>query len=245
MPASATLSSVRALARAAKALSAGLSRMEFAQPVAFVYNPLVYACKPYQIYIEKFGAAPKKVLFLGMNPGPWGMAQTGIPFGEVKAVREWLGIKASVGRPPKQHPSRPVDGFACERSEPSGRRLWGLFKDRFESADIFFKDHFVANYCPLIFFEKDGANLTPDKLRNREKQTLFQACDAHLRAVVDVLEPKRVVGVGAFAEERAREALRGTDVTISRILHPSPSNPAANENWGGKAVAMLQKDGIW
>ena len=36
----------------------------------------------------------KRVVFLGMNPGPFGMAQVGVPFGEVAAVRDWLRIDA-------------------------------------------------------------------------------------------------------------------------------------------------------
>jgi len=42
-----------------------------------------------------------------MNPGPWGMAQTGVPFGEINAVKDWLGINAEVDKPQKQHPKRP------------------------------------------------------------------------------------------------------------------------------------------
>jgi hypothetical protein len=139
------------------------------------------------------------------------MVQTGVPFGEVAAVRDWLGIECAVRNPQSRIPWRPIEGFACLRSEVSGRRLWGLFRERFGSADAFFAEHFVANYCPLAFFDH-GRNLTPDKLPAAEAAPLHAACDAHLRAIVAALQPEWVIGVGSFAEARAVAALAGTRV---------------------------------
>ncbi len=195
------------------------------------------------------GSGRKRVLFLGMNPGPFGMAQTGVPFGEVAMVRDWMGLEGRVGKPSPEHPKRPVDGFACERSEVSGRRLWGLFSERFGTSESFFAEHFVANYCPLVFMTATGANLTPDKLPAVEVGPLYALCDAHLRAVVAALEPEWVVGVGAFAEGRATEALAGVDsgarARIRRILHPSPASPAANRGWAEAATKELVALGVW
>lgn len=219
--------------------------MKFSPPVAYVYNPLDYAWKPHEIYLNRFGEAPKKVVFLGMNPGPFGMVQTGIPFGEIHAVRDWMKIEAPVGKPPREHPMRPVQGFACPRSEVSGRRLWGLFAERFPRAPDFFTDHFVLNYCPLAFFEQSGTNRTPDKLPSAEKTKLLVACDEHLRAVVRALQPEWLVGVGAFAEASARRAFPEDGLKIATILHPSPANPAANRGWAKLATAALEKLGVW
>jgi single-strand selective monofunctional uracil DNA glycosylase len=173
------------------------------------------------------------------------MAQTGVPFGEVKAVRDWMGIKAPVGKPPQEHPKRPVTGFDCPRSEVSGKRLWGLFAQRFGPAAAFFKDHFVVNYCPLLFIDKDGRNLTPDKFSADAVAPLFAACDTHLRRVVADMRAEWVIGVGAFAEGRAREALLGHGVAIGRIPHPSPANPHANRDWAGAATQAMIKLGAW
>ncbi len=101
-----------------------VEELHFALPVSHVYNPLVYAEEPHRRYLERYGGSPKEVLFLGMNPGPWGMAQTGVPFGEVSLVGRWLGIDGVVGKPAREHPKRPVTGFSCSRSEVSGRRVW-------------------------------------------------------------------------------------------------------------------------
>ena len=233
------------LAAAAQRLGLGVGRLAFAPPVAHVYNPLAYAWPAHEAYVRRYGAGPKRVIFLGMNPGPFGMVQTGVPFGEVAAVRDWLGIRADVGRPDREHPKRPVTGFACARSEVSGRRLWGLFSARFGTAEAFFREHFVVNYCPLAFMHETGRNLTPDSLPAAERAALFAVCDEHLRETVRLLEPGWVIGVGDFAAKRAREALAGVDVGIGRILHPSPASPLANRDWGNVATAQLVELGLW
>jgi single-strand selective monofunctional uracil DNA glycosylase len=217
--------------------------------VACTYNPLDYAWAVHEAYLRAFGASAKRVLFLGMNPGPFGMMQTGVPFGEVAAVRDWLGLRAPVKSPARSHPRRPVEGFACARSEVSGRRLWGLFTRRFESADAFFRDHFVVNYCPLAFLDEGGRNLTPDKFPSAQTARLFAACDAHLRRVTAILAPGWVIGIGDFAEKRARLALAdGTEtggLQFGRILHPSPASPAANRDWAGTATRQMEALGLW
>jgi len=219
--------------------------LTFSPPVSVVYSPLVYAWKPHECYLRRYGAGPKRVVFVGMNPGPWGMAQVGVPFGEITFVREWLGITGKIGKPAREHPKRPVEGFACPRSEVSGRRLWGLFAERFGSADAFFSDHFVTNYCPLMFIEESGRNRTPDKLAASEQDALFAACDAHLRGIVTTLGPAWVIGVGKFAEGRARVALADRNIRVGTVLHPSPASPAANRGWAEAATRQLVALGVW
>lgn len=239
------MSGATELVRAALDLRRAVDGLAFGPPVSCVYNPLDYAWAPHRLYLERFGPGRKRVVFLGMNPGPWGMAQVGVPFGEVGFVRGWLGIEAPVGKPKREEPSRPVDGFDCTRSEVSGRRLWGLFAARFGTADAFFRDHFVCNYCPLVFMEEGGRNRTPDKLPAAEQQRLFAACDAHLKRVMSAVGPEWVIGVGAFAGGRAREALAGLPIRVGVVLHPSPASPAANRGWAGQATAQLRRLGVW
>jgi single-strand selective monofunctional uracil DNA glycosylase len=228
----------------AQELAKEVSRLHFASPVTHVYNPLDYARATHARYLELFGDAPKETLFLGMNPGPWGMAQTGVPFGEVGVVRDWLRIDAAIGRPEHEHPKRPIEGLACTRSEVSGARLWGWARDTFTTPERFFERFFVANYCPLTFMESTGRNRTPDKLPVSERTPLFAACDRALQRTVEILDPDLVVGIGVFAEERARSALAGAGVRIGRILHPSPASPAANRGWSERATRELQELGV-
>jgi single-strand selective monofunctional uracil DNA glycosylase len=222
-----------------------MNELSFDSPTEYVYNPLDYAWAAHEQYLRMATATPTKVVFLGMNPGPFGMVQTGVPFGEVAAVKDWIGIDAAIGKPPKEHPKRPVDGLACSRSEVSGRRLWGLFADRFGSSSAFFKDHFVGNFCPLAFMEEGGRNRTPDKLPASEGKPLLAACDHYLREALIILEPDWLVAVGGFAESRAVSALSGLDVRIGKVLHPSPASPAANRGWAEQATHQLENQGIW
>ncbi|MBK8011445.1 MAG: single-stranded DNA-binding protein [Deltaproteobacteria bacterium] len=231
--------------RAARALCRDLEPLVFGAPTTHVYNPLVYAWAPHVQYLERFCTeSPRDVVLLGMNPGPWGMAQTGVPFGEVGLVRDWLGISGPVGKPPVENPARPISGFACAKSEVSGARLWGWAQAQFGTPERFFKTFFVANYCPLVFMEASGKNRTPDKLPAAEREPLLDVCDAALRALIKHLRPRLVVGVGVFAEQRARTALAGLDVEIGRVLHPSPASPSANQGWAAKTQEALAALGV-
>lgn len=228
-----------------------VERINFKGGVKTVYNPLRYAWKSYKLYLERFAEPPKQIIFMGMNPGPWGMAQTGIPFGEIPAVRDWLGIEAAVGKPQCAIPGRPVTGFNCTRSEVSGRRVWGLMKKCFETPEGFFLDHFIANYCPLIFFDEDGKNITPDKLGKDDREALFKLCDNHIAETITLLKPRVLAGFGAFATDRLEsvrlclpEPVRET-LSIIRLPHPSPANPQANRGWGEQVEKILGEAGAW
>lgn len=225
-------------------LLANIKSLKFAKPVTHVYNPLEYARLPYDNYLSLYGKSPKEILLLGMNPGPFGMAQTGVPFGEVEAVKSWLKIETDVQQPPAVHPKRPIEGFACKRSEVSGKRVWGWAKNQFETPDRFFERFLVLNYCPLVFMEESSRNRTPDKLPKTEKEELFQACNQALLESVEYYDPRYVIGVGAFAEKRAKEALKGHGVNIGRITHPSPANPKANKGWESIIMQELSQLGI-
>jgi single-strand selective monofunctional uracil DNA glycosylase len=234
------------LIAAAREMSNAVDRLRFAAPVAHIYNPLDYAWAAHELYLQKYGGSRKRVVFLGMNPGPFGMAQTGVPFGEVAAVRDWLKISMPVARPKNEHPKRPVQGFDCPRSEISGRRLWKLFSERFGTAEKFFAEHFVVNFCPLVFMSATGSNVTPDKLGKAERADLEKICGAHLRRVLEILEPEWLVGIGAFARKQGELASDGTSVRIGQILHPSPASPAANrQDWGKTASRELTALGVW
>jgi len=234
------------LIEASSRLSDEVDALGFAEPVTHVYNPLRYAFAPYARYLKKFGNKRKQVLMLGMNPGPWGMAQTGIPFGEVVVVRDWMGISEDVGKPRNEHPKRPIQGFACTRSEVSGRRLWGSIAARWPEPKAFFREHLVVNFCPLIFLEESGKNRTPDKLPRAERDTLFAACDVHLDELLRILRPSWLLGVGVFAEKRlaaARERT-GSEARTAVLLHPSPASPKANKDWLGTAKKELAEQGV-
>ena len=234
---------------AAQKLTRALNPLKFSEPVSHVYSPTDYAWETHREYLEKFGGGKKRVLMLGMNPGPWGMAQTGVPFGEIPAVRDWMGISGEVQKPKPEHPKREVVGFACERSEVSGRRLWGLFSEKFPKPNDFFNDHFVVNYCPLVWMGETGKNITPDKLPKAEMQPVEKACRQHLAAVIAAQQPEWLIGVGAYAEKKLIETVKeyfpGQGFKTGKILHPSPASPMANRGWEPQAEKQLLELGVW
>jgi single-strand selective monofunctional uracil DNA glycosylase len=230
--------------RIVRALSRSLAPLTFGEPVTHVYNPLEYAARTGEDYLRRYARPGGRVLLLGMNPGPWGMAQTGVPFGEVSIVRDWLGISGKVDKPKHEHPKRRIDGFDCTRSEVSGQRLWNWGRDRYGTADDFFERFFVWNFCPLSFMEEGGRNRTPDKLPAEEREPLFKVCDESLVKVAQFMKPSLVIGIGKFAEKQAERALGELDVPIGTILHPSPANPAANRGWAQQIEPQLEALGV-
>lgn len=241
---------VAGLQAAARRLSEAVADLRFGAPVHTTYNPLEYAWPPHAQYLQRYGGGRKRFVLLGMNPGPYGMMQTGVPFGEVAHVRDWMGIEAPVSQPARMHPKRPIEGFACSRSEVSGRRLWGWAAARFGTPDAFFARAFVLNYCPLVFLEAGGRNITPDKLPAHEREPLERACDQHLREVIALLAPEWAIGVGSWATRRLQHALPqdggagGRAPRIGQVLHPSPASPLANRGWSEAAQAQLAALGV-
>jgi len=71
-----TASTSRKLVAATRELSRQVERLMFAPPVTHIYNPLTYAWKAHEEYLRRFGDSRRRVVFLGMNPGPFGMVQT-------------------------------------------------------------------------------------------------------------------------------------------------------------------------
>lgn len=213
----------------AQELSQTLNKLHFVTP-SHVYNPLTYAWSGHRAYLQRYAGAKGRVLLVGMNPGPWGMAQTGVPFGTVTAVRDWFHIDTQLQPPlPPQHEKYPIMGMDCHREEGSGGRVWGWAQDIYGSPEGFFEHFFIWNYCPLLFIG-DNRNLIPEKLKADERKPLHAACNQALQEVVAYLQPQAVVGIGRYAQKRLQEVI-GEQQTVHYLLHPSPANPRANKHW--------------
>jgi len=231
------------LIAAGQRLAQACERLEFSAPVAYVYNPLVYAWSGHEAYLHLFERTRPTVLLVGMNPGPFGMLQTGVPFGDVVMVRDWLGVEAVIDKPPREHPKRLVEGFANRRREVSGSRVWGWAKERYETPQVFCERFFVANYCPLGFFDADGRNLTPDKLPRAQQEALGEVCDAGLRELIEIIEPQWAVGIGRYAENSVKRVAEPLGLETLGVTHPSPANPHANRGWTPHMDAVAEQVG--
>lgn len=231
---------------AEKAASHALGELTFKSPVTHVYDPLVYAWDAHEWFVRSFGDSTKRVLFIAMNPGPWGMGQHGIPLGEISSVLNWMRIPRDVhiGKPLSEHPKRPVLGLRTTRSEVSGRRFWKEWAQAEYGDDPadFFRTFYVRNYCPLMFLETTGRNRTPVQLPAKERAAILAICDKALVEVVDVLKPALVCGIGGFAADRCKSALAqqiDNGLRVGTVLHPSPASPAANRGWVEQAKKQL------
>ena len=242
------MATIERLKQAAKHLSAAcdeaISKLETSGSVAHATNPLDYAWLHHEQFIEQWGGLGATTLLLGMNPGPWGMAQTGVPFGATVVARDFLRIEAKkLSTPANAHPKRPIVGMDLERQEVSGTRLWNLMEELYGSPEATFSNLFVVNHCPLLLLGERGQNITPDKVPKALIEPVLKACDDHLREVVDIMGIARIVGVGKYAEQRARQAFdagkkghgitaSGREIEITTCWHPSPASPLANRNDG-------------
>ncbi len=237
------------LTQAITDMNAALNALSFeSDQVGYIYNYLNYAEKPFKLYLEKYlPQAPCDALFLGMNPGPWGTAQTGVPFGDVPSVRDWMHIEADVGEPAHLSPKRPVEGFELERREVSGTRLWGWIEERWGTADHFFAHNFIWSHCPLMFIHTNGSrNITPNRLIKNDRDVLYPICDAMLGALITHLQPTWCIAIGGYAEQAFKRSIKTTTLKprCVKILHPSPASPAANNGWSTKVEEQLQQAGF-
>lgn len=224
-------------------LNVHLEHIKIPKKVQVVYNPTIYARHTFEMYVRNYCNTPKHIMFFGMNPGPWGMSQTGVPFGEIQSVRDWLRIKGPVGKPPTEIEPRPVMGFECTRAEISGQRFWGLFKSLCGTPENFFESSFVYNYLPQQWMTNTGCNVTPDDFKISEVEELYSICDATLSKVLELYQVEKIVAVGRFCETRAKKTLKkyspSRPIQILYLPHPSPRT-VNNNNWDQKAVEYLK-----
>lgn len=219
------------------------SKICFEHKVGWYYNPLDYAWPVHRAYKESLCNPSGRALLVGMNPGPWGMGQTGVPFGDPQIVGDWMGLGKDfvIKKPASERDSRPVNGFDSERREGSGQRLYGFLKECFGNLKNFFEANFVISYCPLLMFTPEAKNLTPPNLLKKEKKKIYSICDPYLKDMINIYSPEVLVGIGKFATERLREVSPSDGDDIFRIPHPSPANPEATRNGGSYWRSRVKK----
>ena len=203
--------------------------------IEFAYNPLNYAWEPHKKYLENYGSLGAKTIVMGMNPGH-GMGNTGIPFGCPEKVSKYLNITGlEVKEPVNIHPKRRINGLECKKPEISGKRIWGLIEDIYGPPKNAFKNIFVLNHFPLWMFNSEGQNITPDKLKKSSAEDIFKICNKYLSDIINMLNAKKIIGVGKYANKMAHEAIKENNlegIIIEEIPHPSPANPIANKDKG-------------
>ncbi|XP_076299727.1 single-strand-selective monofunctional uracil-DNA glycosylase isoform X3 [Lasioglossum baleicum] len=154
-------------------------------------------------------------------------------------------ICGPVGKPAKEQPDRKVTGFQCTRSEVSGKRLWGLFKELCGNPENFFEHAYIHNYCPIAFMDKKGRNITPSEIKGAEIAKVHSACDKVLADIIRLLKVEILIGIGIYAEKRSQLVVQSHKLPIKILCLPHPSPRAANnKNWSEKATKKLSEFGL-
>jgi single-strand selective monofunctional uracil DNA glycosylase len=216
--------------------------------VAWTYRPLDYAWEVHEAYLRRYVGRPRALL-VGMNPGPWGMGQTGVPFGDPVLVGQWLGLADAPVHPPAGlHPKRPVLGWASKRREGSGKRLWDYLRNSGPDPRRALRDVLIVNHCPLLLFDEAGRNITPDKLPRAQREPLLQVCDAGIERMARATGAQVMVGIGRYAEKQCLKVAEDLGAEVTQIPHPSPASPVANQDggriWAAAVDATLRDIGI-
>lgn len=211
----------------------------------FIYNPLEYCLDPFIQYLEK-GGEKRDIVFLGMNPGPFGMMQNGIPFGASNFVNNYLNIEKDFDKQKieKEHPKYKIIGKNIERQEISGTKLWGLIQSFYPDSNTFLENQIVLNYLQLAILDKEkGKNITPDKLNKDVRTKIENICDNQLREILDILESKVLIGVGKYSYDSLLRVKKNEKVI--KINHPSPLNARYFKTWTEDTKKLLIDENIW
>lgn len=257
------------LAGATRQLADALDQIQPPEGIR-VYNPLVYGRVAHERYLSLAASGPRPVLFVGMNPGPHGMVQTAVPFGDVVNARAIQALAGSVeGAPlidrerlPALAHLRPIEGYSFARKEVSGTRFWSEFAPVFAAAGptrdrllSTLRSAFVLNICPLAFFgavdplkgpRSPAANITPDKLPKPYREQVLAPCREYFGVVLRSLRPWGLVCFGGWAEKLAATWVRDIDgqpPRVEKVHHPSPR--VLNTAAGWHPAAALAERGFW
>jgi single-strand selective monofunctional uracil DNA glycosylase len=197
-----------------------------------IWNPGLYAASWHALFRKEYPASAGCILVFGLNPGPYGMAQTGIPFTDLKRLREHLprlakGLErrgcslAGVGLAP-----RSLRPYLSRTFESSAVRVYRFLSRGWGSAEDGWRSVVVANPCSLLFMDAAGENRTPADLvgavsrrtgslvaarRLRERCNALRRLAA--REAVRVLSPRGVVLLG-------KDAQRAMQTGIAPLLGP-------------------------
>lgn len=155
-----------------------------------------------------------------------------------------MGLRGQVDKPPLLHPKRPIEGLESTREEPSGKRLWTLFQKLSNgSLDIFFEQCFVHNFCPLVFFNKNGNNITPNELKAPYKQQIRDECLRITEEILKLIQPEIIVAIGLYVYDTLRKSEYCKTKRLLRLAHPSPRS-LYNNDWPEKAEKFLIEEDL-
>jgi len=156
-------------------------------------------------------------------------------------------LGGNIVKPDYEIPAKPIEGFNCQREEQSGKRFWGVLQELCIEPENFFRHCFVYNICPLAFLTSTGRNITPPEIKGEAKLQLKSVCLKFLGKAIEKFNPKIIVSVGSYANDRIKELKKRNCISDSidckLIPHPSP-RAINNQDWVNKAKVWYTDNGI-
>jgi len=231
-------------------------------------DPTRYCRSAWAAYLQ-MAARLGCVLVVGMNPGPHGMAQTGVPFTDPWIVDE-LDLQAPRADVPPadipavgswRHRSHRARGVLGSKREESAKRLWPLLREICApyaavgpSADKIAEatrrvcnEVLLVNALPICWLDPAGKNVSAEQVEKRApaqvREGLRDLVNEWLQAVADILRPAAVIGVGRWAREFVTDLDVDHFVEIpfrDGIKHPSPS-AGSEAAWRAEAEPILRR----
>jgi len=205
-----------------------------------VWNPALYALDIYQEYLTKFPPEPGAILALGLNPGPYGMAQTGIPFTDCRTASGALGMEMTIpGKAPDDLISRlkKANGKWRGTYERSSLGMYRFLILAWGDIKTAYRNWFVGNPCPLLFLDPERWNVTPADPRLRRMKEVGELRQRAVIGFSEILNPRGIVCFGKDVAKAVGEvAIR--QVGPDRVVfyeHPARAVP---EKW---AAGLLQE----
>lgn len=151
-----------------------------------------------------------------------------------------MQLRGNVKQPQQIHSKRPINGLNHTTEEQSGKRLWGLLQHLAEGdLDVFFEQCFVHNFCPLMFFDRNGKNITPNELRGTYQQEVRDVCMKALEELLELQQCEVIVAVGEYVYRCLQRSEFCSTKTIFKLPHPSPRTKG-NENWISKTDELIR-----
>jgi single-strand selective monofunctional uracil DNA glycosylase len=223
-----------------------------------VLNPGRYGERWHARFRRAYPMSPRPLLVFGLNPGPYGMAQTGVPFTDLKRLESalpglWKDLVASgepVTRPGLAPPS--LARHLTRTFESSSVRVYRFLERAYGRPELALREVVFVNPCPLLFIDPEtGANRTPADLpralRARKAAELVHAFEELRRATVleavAELEPRGAILLGRDVAAAVGEALRAALGARSVVEWEHPAR-AVPETWSRGLADELRKRGL-
>jgi len=139
-----------------------------------VWNPGLYGEPWHSRFRRCYPPAARPLVLFGLNPGPYGMAQTGIPFTDIRrlvsALPALVAELRNAGKRLEVPGLAPVSlpPYLSRTFEASSVRVYRFLERSWGDAERGWREVVAANPCPLLFIDTEtGKNRTPADLRPR------------------------------------------------------------------------------